>query len=281
MKVLIIQEAGRHPENARYRECFGVKEGFINNGWEADVWGLGHDNFSTTPDFAAYNLIFILENYTFEWLPDWSKVKTPKVQWVIDAHCADITKYAEISNNVDAVLHSTKALINYYAKHTSCPNHIWFPNAVSETLFYPLYYPKIYDCSFVASNIAGRSHIAKFVGAELVFLLGNEMTKRIDQSKVHFNKSLSVDTNYRCFETIALRTALVTNFTPDLKELGFEHERNCMIYRNFEEARDMIDFLLKNDAARERIAQGGFKLFKDHTYTSRIENFLKNDWPLH
>lgn len=279
-KVLIVQENGRHQENRHYRECFGARDGFENNGWQADVWGLGHKNFEFVPDFGAYNLIFILENYSFDWLPDWSKVKTPKVQWVIDAHCANITEYAKISNCVDAVLHSTKALIDYYAKHTACPNHIWFPNAVNDYLFFPRDLPKIYDCSFVASDIAGRSHIAKFVGAELLFLLGDKMVKRVIESRVHFNKSISVDTNYRCFETIALKTALVTNPTPELDELGFKHGKNCMVYNNFEEARDQISFLLKNESFREEIAASGHELSKKHTYTARVSEFLKN-WPLH
>ena len=57
MKVLIIQENGRHEENRNFRECFCLQRSFIKLGNTADVWGLGHENYNTTPDYEDYDLI--------------------------------------------------------------------------------------------------------------------------------------------------------------------------------------------------------------------------------
>src|SRR5689334_21598787 len=45
MKVLIIQENGRHEKNRHFRECFALQSAFQRLGWKADIWGLGHSGF--------------------------------------------------------------------------------------------------------------------------------------------------------------------------------------------------------------------------------------------
>ena len=63
MKVLIIQENGRHKENKNFRECFCLQRSFEKLNHNADVWGLGHNNYNETPNYESYDLIIKLENY--------------------------------------------------------------------------------------------------------------------------------------------------------------------------------------------------------------------------
>ena len=71
MKILIIQENGRHEENRHLRECFSMQRAFQFHDVDCDVWGLGHD--SPEPDFESYDLIINLENYDETgWVPDLS-----------------------------------------------------------------------------------------------------------------------------------------------------------------------------------------------------------------
>ena len=72
MKVLIIQENGRHEKNRSFRECFCLQRGFEKLNHKADVWGLGHDSYSENPDYESYDLItldttkgIILNTFTF------------------------------------------------------------------------------------------------------------------------------------------------------------------------------------------------------------------------
>ena len=63
MKILLIQENGRHDANRNYRECFCLQRAFIFHGHECDVWGLGHTNFTNIPEYESYDWIINLENY--------------------------------------------------------------------------------------------------------------------------------------------------------------------------------------------------------------------------
>jgi hypothetical protein len=46
MKILIIQENGRHVENREYRECFNLQRALLRKNIDTVVWGLGHENFN-------------------------------------------------------------------------------------------------------------------------------------------------------------------------------------------------------------------------------------------
>ena len=59
MNVLIIQENGRHDGNRNFRECFCTQRALLHHSHEADVWGLGHDNYEQEPDYDSYDLIIL------------------------------------------------------------------------------------------------------------------------------------------------------------------------------------------------------------------------------
>ena len=48
MKIVIIQEAGRHQENKNFRESLCLHNAFSKiDGVESKVWGLNYQDFST------------------------------------------------------------------------------------------------------------------------------------------------------------------------------------------------------------------------------------------
>ena len=88
MKVLIIQENGRHDKNRKFRECFSLQRAFKKLDHECDVWGLGHEWFMEHPTWDAYDLILNIENWDETgWVPSLKNVKTTKFLWSIDSHC--------------------------------------------------------------------------------------------------------------------------------------------------------------------------------------------------
>jgi len=54
MKILLIQENGRHQKNCHFRECFSLQRAFKKLGHNADIWGLGHSNHEQTPDYNGF-----------------------------------------------------------------------------------------------------------------------------------------------------------------------------------------------------------------------------------
>lgn len=285
MKWLIIQSDGEHKgqdgwtPNWYLRECYAIQHALIQNSQEADIWGLRHANYSQTPDFGSYDVIFCIENYETGWLPDLSSIKgTQKIQWIIDLHCQSYECYGKISKDMDLVLHSTRSLIDEYAKIYSNARHVWFPNGVDNRYFYCRDKEKTVDVSFVGSKNPSRKEfierLESEVGLKYHFATGQDMIDIISSSKIHFNKNIGIDMNYRIFETIGLGTCLITNYDDTLNEIGFVDGENILIYNDYSEAREKILSCLA-DGSWESIAKAGNEFSKNHTYSNRIKRLLE------
>lgn len=80
--------------------------------------------------------------------------------------------------------------------------------------------------------------------------------------------------NMRLFEATGVGTLLVTDWKEDLHEM-FEPDREVVVYRSPEECTALIKHYLENENERETIARSGQqRTLKDHTYDSRIREFL-------
>ena len=86
MKIVIIQEAGRHEKNRNFREALNLHRALSRiEGVESKVWGLNYSEF-TTP-FSEIekwaDVLFIIENYTSFWMPseEISRSNKLKIFW--------------------------------------------------------------------------------------------------------------------------------------------------------------------------------------------------------
>lgn len=270
MNILIIQENGRHDKNRNFRECFSLKRAFEYYGHDCLVWGLGHEKFSQIPDFEKFDIILNLENYdVINWVPDLKNTTKPlKLLWSIDSHCrgSEIFEKTFHEGRYNYLLHSTKDFVK--EKH-----HVWFPNAFDNLLIKPLNIDKKIKFGFCGS-ISNRAEILKFLCDNFnlhldIFIIGEDMVKAINSYYCHFNLNHSNDINYRSFETIGCGTMLLTNFNQQYEELGFENEKNCLIYKNINELIDYaknLDFFNKTN-----ISQNGQLLSLKHSYIERVK----------
>ena len=276
MKVLIIQESGRHEENRNFRECLSLRRAFIYNGHDCDVWGLGHDNYNNIPEWESYDLIMNIENYdSIGWVPNLSNINNPvKILWSIDSHCRgkDVYESTFYNGNYNILLHSTKDFVK--KKH-----HLWFPNCFDDDL---IGYRDVDKSSFIGfcGNYANRKELLDYMEMEFglkkdIFVIGNSMVNAINSYMIHFNKNIFNDINYRNFETIATGTLLLTDYNSCYNDLGFIHNENCMFYNNIEEISDIINHLRNNPSEIKRIGGNGIELSKMHTYKERVKNLLK------
>jgi hypothetical protein len=274
MKILLIQENGRHNENRHFRECFCLKRGFEKLGHNVTVWGLGHDNYNDIIDFDSFNLIINLENYDYSgWVPSLSNINTIKFLWCIDAHVEGETSYNTKFNkdNYNLLLHSTKDYVN--DKHK-----VWFPNAFDDTLISHRSVIKKCDVGFCGS-LLNRSNYLNLLSSNFNFIydnfvIGDSMVNTINSYKIHWNCNLSNDINYRSFETIGCGTPLVTNYNYQYEELGFIDGVNVMMYKDNNEMILKINQLLSDDNLRESIGKSGLELSKQHTYEKRCETLI-------
>lgn len=274
MDILLIQENGRHEKNRNFRECYSLQRSLVKLNQKCDIWGLGHSNYDKCPEMDKYDVIINLENYDeSNWVPNLSELSCKKYLWAIDGHIRGMQIYREefFRGKYTKILQSTLQLVD--------ENSLWFPNAYDDTLIKPLNVGKKYDVGF-CGNINNRGRLLEFLGGYFdikkdIFVIGDAMVSAINSYKIHFNCNIGIDINYRSFETVGCKTALVTNYNPAYEELGFVHGENCMMYRDVTELVVSIKNLLDDPSLLSNISEAGYTLAKNHTYDKRAEQLLK------
>ena len=274
MRIIIIQEAGRHDANKHFRECLSMQRSLIKLGVDTDVWGLGHENYENKPEWNNYDAILNLENYdSLGWLPNLSLVKSKKILWSIDAHCRGLGVYNHIFNNgnYDLMLQATKDFVDN--------NSVWFPNCYDSSLIKVRDEVKKTNFIGFCGSVLHRKEILNFLSnkydlKEDIWVLGEDMVKAINSYDIHFNLNLSNDINYRSFETLGCGTALLTNQNYQYEELGFHDGVNSIFYSTVEEIVEKLDFYKNSPAELAKIQRNAIDLAKMHTYDERASRLL-------
>ncbi|MDP1578745.1 MAG: glycosyltransferase [Candidatus Didemnitutus sp.] len=105
-------------------------------------------------------------------------------------------------------------------------------------------------------------------------LFGIKMFSQLAASRMTLNIHIAAAgeqaANIRLFESTGVGTCLVTDWKPNLPQL-FEVDREIVTFRNVEEAREKITFLLTHEAERRAIAERGHKrCLASHNYGDRL-----------
>jgi len=285
MKILIIQENGRHLENREFRECFNLQRALLRKNIDTIVWGLGHDNFNTPFQqiIKDIDVIILLENYESNgWLPDLSNINKLKIFWSIDSHMVLMNHITTVvKNKIDIVLNAIESHQNYFKTSKT----FYFPNAYPSDLISPIDgVDKNIFLGFCGS-LLNRSEILdklenNFGLKKDIWKLGNEMVKTINGYQIHFNKTLSNDINYRIFETMGCNTLMLTNSTENINTF-FNDMENIVIYNNETELFEKLNVLSSDNDLVKKISNSGYELVKNnHTYDNRADVLLKiiNDY---
>ena len=280
MKILIIQENGRHIENKEFRECFNLQRALLRKNVDTIVWGLGHDNFNIPFQqiIKDIDVIILLENYESNgWLPDLSNINKLKIFWSIDSHMVLMNHITTVvKNKIDIVLNAIESHQNYFKTSKT----FYFPNAYPSDLISSI--DGINKNTFLGfcGSLLNRSEIldkleTKFGLKKDIWKLGHEMVKTINGYKIHFNKTLSNDINYRIFETMGCNTLILTNSTENINTF-FSDMENIVIYNNETELFEKLNVLSSNDDLIKKISNSGYELVKNnHTYDNRVDVLLK------
>jgi spore maturation protein CgeB len=111
-------------------------------------------------------------------------------------------------------------------------------------------------------------------------LFGAEFARACAENRIMLNIIDGVGwpgPNMRTFEQPACRAFSLVTRTPAVVE-HFREGKNIECFGSVDEARDKIDFYLKNDEARQRIAEAGYSFIVNgaNTYVDRVRQLL--DW---
>jgi len=281
MNVLIIQEAARNEKNKEYRESLCIQRALSKiEGIKSMVWGLNYPSFHTPFEYFEKwaDIIFIIENYDSGWLP-MEKIKSSKklkIFWSIDSHCV-LKQHQKMCEalGINILLNSSEQYLPHFKDLVD--KCFWFPNSHCDEIIRPLNKEKTVDLGF-CGNIVNRGDILKYLEKfsikKDIFVIGDDMVEAINSYKIHFNKNISDDINYRTFETTGCGTMLLTNKTPNLDKL-FEIGKEIETYDSLEELDEKIIYYLNNPNKRIEIEKAGLeRVKKEHTYLNRMKFIL-------
>jgi len=276
MKILIIQEAGRHEKNKNFRECLQFEKSFNKLGIQSTVWGLNYPSYKEPFDVISkdYDVVLLIENYNNGWLPKLSSFKGLKLFWSIDSHVIPQEHLLTCLNNkIDIVLNAIESHQRFFRNFKT---H-YLANAYPDDLidFRPNIEKK-YDIGF-CGNYVNRSEWINSIPniRKDIFVIGDDMVNAINSYKIHFNRNMADDINYRTFETLGCKTFLLTNETENLSKL-FNIGEHLITYKDKNDMLDKIKYYLKEEKERDVISESGYNHVKNnHTYTHRAKEIIK------
>lgn len=292
MNILFLQCGSKQKQDAfqeSLRECYSLGEALERLGHTCAYFG-PRLNESGTDLNRNWDVIIITEQYEMYWIDSvLDKLATPQtiiLSWIIDGHIIQqkpLDRYHALMDRAHIVLHSTSFFIPMAQKRHPDAMHIWFPNSISNSILNvaqteppPI---KQYDLGFCGTidSHPTRKHFLEEIKKRIPSLViqqasGIDMVRFIQSCKVHFNLSVSLDINYRNFETLAAGTCLLTNCVPDMDRLGFVNKTNCLFYDSIDILVQQMEWALTDDHYQS-IGKTGQSFFQDtQTFFHRINH---------
>ena len=279
MRILISDVFLKGRDNCDWKDGFELYYAFKNLGYECDIAGKDCPIHETEiPKISNdYDLIVVTENYPqysgWSWW-NWAEIKTPKLFWAIDTHLIDFAPFINYSN-FDYVAFNNKSDM---PKMETQAKKIWLPYGISKTHYgMESKEDKIYDISFIGSiNEDRRRYIEKYDMSHFS-AFGPDYVRKMQQSKICFNKSISNDLNAKNMEIIGSGTFMLSNYNPDFLSFMDNNEHiEKMFYKNDEELDEKIKYYLQNQEEREEtIKKAREYIFDNHSYEKRMEYLLE------
>lgn len=212
---------------------------------------------------------------------DIEALQCPKACYLIDTHIEPELRLA-IARRFDYTFLAQKAQVELF-RHEGISNVQWLPLACSPELHAVGQPERNCDVAYVGGfsgdaqdrrrNLLSRI-AARFPNSVIGRYWPGELADIYARSRIVVNACVSRDVNMRVFEGMASGALLITDEADGLDDL-FEDRKHLVIYRNDEEVFDLIDYYLKHEDERARIAAAGAaEVYEKHTYERRIQEIL-------
>jgi hypothetical protein len=204
----------------------------------------------------------------------------PKAIWLIDTHLSLICDETMIKS-FDIIFVAQKE--DYEKLKKKFRYVYWLPLAGDPEYHGKKNLNKIYDIGFVGGLGMGnrKKFLFKLKKEYANSFIGPADCKKIgeiySQSKIVFNYSIKNDINMRIFEALMSGSMLITN---RIKNNGFnelfEENKDLVIFDNWKDLKRKIEYYLKNEEEREKIALSGYqKAINYHKYEDRVKFILE------
>ncbi|MFZ8806386.1 MAG: CgeB family protein [Minisyncoccia bacterium] len=204
----------------------------------------------------------------------------PKAIWLIDTHLSLICDETMVKS-FDIIFVAQKE--DYEKLKKKFKYVYWLPLAGDPEYHGKKNLNKIYDIGFVGGLGMGnrKKFLLKLKREYQNSFIGPADCKKIceiySQSKIIINYSIKNDINMRIFEALMSGSMLITNRIKNngFKEL-FEENKDLVIFDSWKDLKEKIDYYLKNEEEREKIALSGYqKAINYHKYEDRVKFILE------
>ncbi len=164
---------------------------------------------------------------------------------------------------------------------------VWLPFAYDTTLMSDPTRDKLYDVAFVGSlnlppsrrerseilgRLAGRFRCNDYCTP----VFGIDMMRVYNQARIVVNIPAPGSFNMRTFEALASGAMLLTKAVGSGQEVLFEDGHHLVTYQDANDLISKVEYYLKHDVERERIAAAGMKeVLAKHTYEHRVARVLE------
>jgi len=309
MKILFLSPNQRtrwNPGHQHFRDEIGVTN-------DVKYYGPGYRDHQLL-DKLNY-IPRILEYYENEmnWIPDvimtyglrytipfigFKKVKLPKIHFICDFTPFVPNKWPGTIGTYKAMLDSHEydlhfslsyQVMNWFAKNDRSKCIRYLPFGVDEKVFYPKKLTKMWDVYVGWSNHDTLYPFRKPLQDELKNQATNGLRvliKRVFQqgfvetmnmSNIVLNTSNIFNTmNMKTFEVMACASLLLTEYTQELEDLGYEDMIHYVSYSNITECMEKIYMLLNNPEMMQDIADEGYRLtVSQNTNAHRVSKMME------
>lgn len=279
MKILIADVLLKGKPHSDWKEGYEFKYAFENLGHTCDVYGPNGELSETLilEKSNEYDFVLITENYPdfslWKWW-DWSKIQIPKIFWAIDTHLVDYSSFINLANINYVGFNNFSDIQKYNVK----AKKFWLPYGISSKRYIKDDLDKKYDVSFIGSMTPEREYYVKKYNINHFVAYGEEYVKKMKQSKICFNKSMSYDLNAKMLEIIGSGTFMLSNYSEEfLQSVDNNEHIKKMLYKDENEFYEKMKYYLQNESEREYISKSAQKyILENHTFENRAELILKN-----
>jgi len=156
------------------------------------------------------------------------------------------------------------------------------PHGVDTSIFYDQHLEKSFDVAApIGHNERYRRQLKKFVDelsvrTTIEIAKFEKYTKRINESKIIVTCSSLKQLSFKYTEVLACGTLIMGDKPEDLDRLGFKDGEHLILYDDFKDLGNKIDYFLKHDKEREMIAKNGMEFVrKYHSNRVRVAEFIE------
>lgn len=169
---------------------------------------------------------------------------------------------------------------------TGARNVHWLPLGCNPAVHYPARVAKTCDIAFAGALVGGvheeRRRLLtalqqRFTMRSHQRVYGDALCRACCRGRFVFNHSAVSDLNMRVFETLAMKSVLLTNRDSERNGLLdlFENGRHLLVYDDEDHLVSLLDRYVNDEEERGRIAQAGYEeVMAKHTYLHRIQTMF-------